>query len=285
MPRITNKQYFYLNSNNRVSGTSSDFLATIPNLPSWDVTHVSVVQASVPKTYYLIDTNNDNIVLDEDGSQQSITLTHGNYTLRQWLAEVTAQLNANSPNGYTYALSFPGSTSPQTGKIQFSTASPVGGAHVISFIFTDECYEQFGFSENSTNTFTYDSGTYYLTSDNCIKLQSEDALFLRSDLTIDNDACLTEIFTGATNDFTSYTFQNQDPEATAKRIVFNRSDVYHFYLQNEENKNMNLNGINFVASLMFFKIEDDEEDRQLLRDALKYLVYGVGELINPTPKT
>jgi hypothetical protein len=114
-------------------------------------------------------------------------------------------------------------------------------------------FEPFGFNPNTTNTF--DNVSNSLTSVNVIKLQAEDRLILHCDIvsSAGNDDILLS-FNSTTNvNYSSISFINYAPEFTSKRIKSCVSLSAHFYLTDEANNAIFLNGLNITLTLMFFK--------------------------------
>jgi len=155
---MLNKNFVYVNSNNRSSSSKShsDFYYQIDCNLFGDVDRVALIQADIPKSYYLISDTNNTFQLYENGTTTNVVLTNGCYNVTQISTEVTRALNAATTLSATstYSITFPSSANPQTGKFTFLLTSTVN-THTIRFIFDDTVYEQLGFDANSTNTLTY----------------------------------------------------------------------------------------------------------------------------------
>ena len=76
----SDKQIVYVNSRNRESGTDNDFIYTIDLRPNNDFTHVVILQASISKSFYTIQTGYNTFTLVENGQQASVVLPASNYT-------------------------------------------------------------------------------------------------------------------------------------------------------------------------------------------------------------
>lgn len=243
------KKIFYINSRNRLSGTDSSFNYQLDMPPDNNFDSVVVLQAGIKKSYYLIEIDENTFTLSENSMTTIITIPPGNYTRKSFQTVLQTLLNASSPNLWTYSVSFPTvSSAADTGKYTF-TVSGNGGIQPL-FIFTSFLYEQMGFNSNSTNPFVTDS----LTCTNVINLSLEDTLFLHSDICRNHDDnILQDIYTAGNSTYSSIKFDNYCVEQYAKEISYNKSNVYNFYLTDEDGIFMDLNGQNIVITLMVYK--------------------------------
>ncbi len=113
--------------------------------------------------------------------------------------------------------------------------------------------EQFGFEEISQNQFIGDT----LESANVVKFQIEDALFIHSDIcTNGHDNVLQAIFLSNNPDFAEVFFQNPDVQSYSKKMSYNTSRTFHFWITDEDGIPIYLNGQNVVFSLMLYEREN-----------------------------
>lgn len=268
------QRYFaYINSNNRTSGTHSNFNYQIPVNTYGNVDRVALIQCDIPKSYYLINSTNNTFQLYENGTTTNVVLQSGCYNVSQIIVEITRALNAATilSATSTYSVSFPSATSPQTGKFTFLLTSTVN-THVIRFVFTTQVYEQMGFNLNSTNTLPYTGTpfTYSTTSVNVIKLQVESSLYIKTNLISDPTQVLSSVFASTALDFSSIIFQQTtDIAAISKEIAVNKSNSYWFQITNEDNVIVDLNGINCNFVLVFYKANNFEK---FVIDSIKYFI-------------
>jgi hypothetical protein len=243
MSIITKKTIYYIDSHQRLSGDHNDFSYRIQFPPSNDYTHVCLLSAVIPKSYYLVQSGYNTFVLRENGVDTTITVPVGNYGATSFRTVVQGLLNTNTSQGWSYTITYPNiSNSSNTGKYTYTC--DLGNP---SFIFTNALYEQFGFEPNSTNTFTAQT----LTSRDVIKMQVEDTLYLHSDIASNGkDDILNEIFIGSSPDYSSIKYQCVDVDAYSKELQTNSSNIYRFWLTNEDDVIMNLNGLNIVLTLL-----------------------------------
>lgn len=248
MSFITNKRLFYLDSHNRVSGSHSNFSIQL-DYKNEEYDHCVVLQATIPKSYYLIKSGKNTFTLDENGDQVIITMPIGNYSRTSFAYQLRYQLNTNSPNGCIYQISIPNNM--QTGDTGLYTWTVSNNSGIQpSFIIGNFLYEQLGFNPNATYLFTGDT----LTSINVVRFQLEDSIFIHSDIATNGDDNVLQEMLGCQNtDFSTITFLCPDVEAYAKPITSNNNNIYNFYLTDEDDFEIDLNGQNVVFTLLLFK--------------------------------
>lgn len=259
---IVNNYYVYVNSRDRLSGTDSNFTYNIAFPPDIDVDHITVLNALIPKSYYLIQAGHTEFSLQEGSTIVVISIPVGNYLLNTFRTMLQTLLNNASPNSWSYTVTYPPSSGPDTGKFTYSVT---GNSSQPSIIVQDHVYEPLGFSRNTTNTFV--NGT--LESSNVLKLQSEDRLLIHSNI-VNNpgrDDILVSINAATNVNFSSISYTNYAPEYNAKVLNPNQN-TYSFSLLNEDGRLMDLNGLNLNLTLLFYK---KDNALQQIRDFLKAL--------------
>lgn len=254
MSNIHNKYIYYLNSRDRLTGTDNNFSMRIPLPPNNDFDSVICLQLAIPKSYYLIESGYNTFTFNNHGTNCVITLPPGNYTKTAFITMFNTACTSAVPSISGNNLTITG-LSQSTGKWTYHITGSTSLTHQI--ILNGWLAEKLGFDRNSTNTFIGDT----LISENVVKLQQEDTLFLLSDMvdsSLDSKGCLQEIFTN-TPDYATITYLCQTPELYVKRLAMNRNNTYWFSLVNENNKSIQLNGLNMVLTLCFFKSNDIDE--------------------------
>lgn len=245
-----NKQIFFCSSKDRVSGTPSDFLYSFNLNTNNNYDYVGILAASVPKSFYLITTYNDEFILTENGDSVTIHIPVGNYTLTSWIVTLTTLLNNNSPNNWTYSITYPKPTAygGNNGHFIFNVSGNIGQP---SFTFNERLYQQMGFNPG-TYTFTDN----ILESINVINLQLLDALFINCDVA-DNgsDSVLQEIYNN-NEDYSNITYQAMNIHHYSKKIAIKNNSVYHFYLTNSYGETINLNGLDWNFTIIFYKLNN-----------------------------
>jgi len=225
--------------------------------------YVTVLSASIPKSYYLISLNNRSFTLKEGSSYVTITLPLGNYTRKSLANTVSELLTSLSPNGYTYTITYDNmSKTKDDGKYVFTVSNNSGVQP--SLIFTNEVYEQLGFDINTTNTFVND----VLTSVDVINLSNETTLFIYSDICMNvENSILQEIYTSGDISYSYVNFNNMTPYEYSKKVFNNQSNTYSFIILDENGREINTNGINVNITLMLYKRNNINE---FLKEALKF---------------
>ena len=248
---IQHRRLFYLNSADRASGVdASNFTIQLPNFPVGEsFSHVCLLEANIPKSYYMVQAGFNTFTLVELGQNITITLVPANYSATCFRACVTNMLNAASTHGWTYAITWPSPTEPATGKFTYTVTGNAGSQP--SIVCTTNLHEALGFNANSSNAFAANT----LVSTNVVKLQAEDALYLHSDIVtaVGNDV-LQQLYTNGIPDFGMINYKCMDWQTTSKPMSTSTTNIFRFSLTDENNRVMNLNGLNFVMTLMVCNI-------------------------------
>lgn len=248
--------HVFIDSDYRINGTESNFTIAI-NLPKDNnFDSVALMQASIPKSFYIVAAPYNTFTLQEGVSQVTITVTPGNYSMTSFRTLLISNLNTNSPNHWTYNIKQPNIASePSTGKYTFSVT---GNSSQPSFIFpsTSGLYRQMGFDFNSTNAFVAGS----LVSQNVVNFNTLNGLMILSDLIegkaadpTHGSAVLQEIFSFNTYDYSNINFISSDILANGKKIKSTNTSIAQFIITDLDGYELgfNKNPLNF--SLCFFK--------------------------------
>jgi hypothetical protein len=152
MSFITNKRLFYIDSHNRINGTHSDFLYQL-DYKDEDYDYCVVLQASIPKSYYLVQSGQNFFTLEENGMPVNITIPIGNYSRMSFQTCLQSLLNSSSPNHWTYSISITNSlTTGDTGLFTYNVTG--NGGVQPEFVIGNYLYEQLGFNPDTNYTFT-----------------------------------------------------------------------------------------------------------------------------------
>lgn len=235
---------FYINSRNRSTGTDGDFTYDI-DLKGLKATHAVILQAYIPKSYYLIDAKNT-FELVEGKDVATVTIDPGSYSRSSFKSQLQTRLNEASPNGWAYTISNPTTSEAETGKFTFAVSG--NGGEQPEFNIGSNLWEQLGFDPDTVNTFESNS----LTSTNVINLQSEQTLFIHSNLVQDKDSVLQEIYSSNSLNFSGISFSNHAPDMYAKPLATLDSSIFRFYLTDENSNPINLHGLNIVFTLYIY---------------------------------
>jgi len=245
---------YYVNSNNRINQneSQSNFSYYFQNLQDNDFDRVVVLSASIPKSFYLVQDGYNTFILQENTTQVTLTLPPMNYNRNSLLTTIKSLLNTNSPNHWTYNMTFPNiNINGDDGKYYFSVT---GNTSQPSFIFTNGLYEQLGFNANSTNTFVNNT----LSSINVCNLSTETTLFIHSNMSqnYNSDNTLQEIYSNGESSYSYINFINICPHEYSKPLNNKESNVFNFYLTDENGNIINTNGININFTIMVYKMNN-----------------------------
>lgn len=251
---FTSSRIIYINSDERSAGSNEDFTVALTMSPNEDYDRCCVLYAQIPISYYLISSHNNSFTLKEGVSTVLITIPVGNYSSTSFSTVVATLLNTNSINHWTYTLSLNNSfTSASDGKFYFTVS---GNSSQPSFIFTNYLYEQFGFSKNSTNTFTSNA----LVSVNVISFIPETVLYLYSDLveTKDNNSTsvLQEFYGENSVSYSNIVYQCKTVEEYSKPLKKGFSNSISLTLIDQHGGVVNLNDRPFFITLLLYKTND-----------------------------
>ena len=269
MAFMSSQFFVYVNSQDRLNqaDTNSNFTYNIALPQDHKFTHVSLIDATIPKSYYLIQSGYNTFQLTEGATTVTITVPIGNYQLSQWTTTLTSLLTTNSPNGWVYTVTYPfPSTSGELGKLLYTVS---GNTSQPILTFGAVMYEPFGFRQSSSNQFS----SSQLLSTTVIKLQSEDRLLLHCDIINNpgNDNVLAAINAGTVVPMSTIVYENQEPDIITHELTSDNIKTIRITLQDENGIEQILNGLNMNLTLMFYKKEPvwDTFRRYVELEALK----------------
>ncbi len=244
---ISNEYYVYIDSRNRLSGTDSNFTYQIQFPSDHDFTHVTLLNALIPKSYYLIAEHNNSFQLQEGSQIVTIDIPIGNYFLQAWQTTLSSLLTSNSPNHWTYNVTYPSANGADTGKLYYTVTNNTSQPSII----VSTLFEPFGFFQNTTNTFINNE----INSTTVINLQSETRLLLHCSL-VNNpaeDNVLISINATSNVSFSTISYINYAPEYRSHRLYSQLSQTASFSLTDESGRILDLNGLNMNLTLMLYK--------------------------------
>lgn len=274
MSLIRNQQIVHINSAFRAAGTDSRFDINIPLKKNNTFTHVAVLSASIPKSYYLIAEGENTFIIRENAVDYTITLPVGNYTITSLIYTLNSLFTGDTSH---YHVSFPdGKTSAQTGKMTFSHNN---AHHDSAFIFkNNHLPEVLGFVRGSTNDFIISGNTSTLTSTNVCNFQRESTIFLHSSCCSNGgqDDILLELFASGNPDLSNINFESSgNLEEHSKILKDSQSNNYSFYITDEYRDDIFINGVNMLITLCFY---EKNEISALTTGFIKYVTMYIESL-------
>ena len=281
--KVIDKQLLFISSDERDSGSISDFTLSMPShlLTCQPHQKMRMVLNDVvmPYTWYNIqETNRHFEIVENGGTAFKVSLDVGSYHANQLRDHMRDKLNAASGVGYTYTVTF----NEVSSKFTFTIGSPSG---VNSFGFTSEtndlgasAYKLLGFAKASTNSFQGST----LTSTKAVSMMYTDALYLHCDLlntNVDKRAGDKQSFHLSTafakvmintSPFNNIIFQNQNDDYMLN-VLDRRVTSLHFWVTTAEHGTVALND-DFSFTMKVEVYEDDE--KTLVEQNM-----GLGELL------
>jgi hypothetical protein len=257
---------FYINSRYRISGTHSDMNYRL-DMHDIQPDHVIVLQANIPKSYYMVQEGLNTFILTEGGSSIEISIPVGNYNRTNFKTTIQTLLNTNSPNTWNYIITIPSSTVADTGKYTFMVSGNSGIQPSLTFN-NNNISELIGFETNTTYNMIND----LLISANVIKMQKEDTLFIRTNIVnVHSNGVLQEINAINSADFDNIVYTNTNSDHYAKEINGHTNNIFNFKLTNENGDIIDLNGQNYTFTICAFK-QDNTTD--MIKQYIKYKLAG-----------
>lgn len=136
-----------LSSRDRISGTKDNFVVQVNNIAH--IEKMSIRKIIVPLTWYQINQYNNQLEFN-DGTQRSITITPGVYSISSLATEIQTQMNA-SPSALTFTVTFNDTTKKYT---IAETSGPT--AFALNLNISNSIYEIIGFPlTNQTGATSY----------------------------------------------------------------------------------------------------------------------------------
>lgn len=238
-----NKQIIQVNSALRNAGTESSFSIKIDYNPLYPCDTVAVAAVSIPKVFYVINANNCSFTLTEGSQSVQIQLPSGNPDPNTLVSLLNSQLNTASPNKLTYQVVF----GKYPCKLLFLATNP--GNIPIKFTFSTQMHEVMGFYPGEY-AFTDNA----LTSVRVINLNRESTLFIHSDIcaNIWGDNILQQVYT-VSNAANEYIYWENPNVVLYGKTMLNKSGMFTFYLTDEFNNIIDVNGCNINLTLVMWK--------------------------------
>jgi hypothetical protein len=250
MSYIGESQIIRVNSALKSSGeTHSNFTATLQITPNNYYTHVSLMRASIPRTFYSVNSPYNVFTLVEGSNTFTVSIREAQYTRKSLIAVVITALN--TAGNFTYTGSYDSSsTIGDTGLYTFTVSGNSGVQP--AFIFADDSLTyQLGF-ENGTYNFVANS----LTSVDVINLSYVDnVLYIISDMASGaKDSILGSIISSSSSTMSYINYVNTQVDESALR--YNgavNSNTFSFKLVDENFKIVDTRGSNIWFQIILYR--------------------------------
>lgn len=249
------------NSKDRIGGSNSDFISQPIDLGINKYDSVCLVQASIPRSFYNVATNYNTFTITEPAPLLrtfSVSLTPASYNkinLATSLGTAMTSASLASGNAWTYSVSYPSALVGDTFKYTFSVTG--NGVNQPSLIFTTNMNRQLGFEENTTYAFTSNS----LVSVNCINLSYITRAFIKSNVCLNaQDGILEEILNYGSFPMLSLCYYQQlSFDLNTRTYNDSVTNAWNFSIVDSFDRLIDLNGIPWSFSLVFYKRNDTHE--------------------------
>ena len=97
---VLQNRIYYINSENRISGTSSNFTYQIDIPEGLRIDSCCVLSMTIPKSYYLVRNKYNQVTVTFDGVPFVVTVPRGNYTAVNFMPVLVSLLNdLKNPDG------------------------------------------------------------------------------------------------------------------------------------------------------------------------------------------
>jgi hypothetical protein len=171
------------------------------------------------------------------------------------LATTLTAASLASGNAWTYAVSYPSALAGDTFKYTFSVSG--NGVNQPQFILTTNMNRQLGFEENTTYSFVANS----LVSANCINLSYITRAFIKSNVCLNaQDGILEEILNYGSFPMLSLCYYQQlSFDLNTRSYNTSASNSWNFALVDSFDRLIDLNGIPWSFSLVFYKRNDTHQ--------------------------
>ena len=242
---VMQNRIFYINSENRITGTSSNFSyqLEIPKDQKYD--SCCVLAMTIPRSYYLIRDGQNSCTLTVNGTSYPFTVSPGNYTAINFQPVLLGMLNAFGVGTFTMALS------SITGKYTYSYS---GTGSVVSFTLADP--SRLGTSIGLPRSRKFYFCRWNTRIENVLDFISTTTLFLHWDMVMDKTSILQEVYADNTVPFNNLVYNCRDPNMYSKAMQNTQSGVFNFSLCDEHNLEVDLNGQDICVTLLMYKKEN-----------------------------
>jgi hypothetical protein len=177
MNHVSTKSMLYIDSQNRTSGKSGNFSIYFAMPPNNRYARIVVMQASIPKRFYLVKYPYNTFQLLEPGTSSSgsainifgsvssngatktITLTEGNYSKTnmivclQTMLSLASSLNSTLATQYVYTVGYPVMQQPNTCEFTYTVTNLTTSQPQFIFSADSTLHIPMGFNRASTNIF------------------------------------------------------------------------------------------------------------------------------------
>lgn len=239
-----------ISSGYKISGTTGDFTMSIPPIdPRYN--RVSVVSASIPKTFFNVDAPYNTFVMTESKTNTTITVNPANYSFSSFAVTLANLLNANTSNAITYTVT----PNTATGELTISSNTSAIST-TIAVPASSNLYRQFG--ADYASNFTFNQSTPWTSPNACLftinVVVINSSLVKSSGVSFTSGNILQVININNIPAFGAISYENYSPLNNARDAVITQSA--NFTLTDGDGTILDFNGIPCNFSLMFSCFDD-----------------------------
>lgn len=261
------KDIIYVNSFNRDSGDSADFEINLMDYVKFpnDYDTAALLAFSCPKSYYLINNNNNKFQVNEtNGNTFTVIIPVGNYSFNTMATTLIQLLNASST--FTYSVV----PNNKTGKYTFVVTGNT--IYQPQFIFNiSSPYEILGFR---VGTYTFSSSQ--LVTPDIVDFNLTNIIKLCCNFV---DKNVLSIIIPNVADFSFINYNEQNPVYASHNLTINNLGNARFWLLDGDDKRLDLNGKDIHFTFVIYK-KNNYFDHMLKDKALENEVNRLSNLIN-----
>jgi hypothetical protein len=239
------KDIVYVNSANRSEGTSSDFnielSGQIRGRNNYD--SVSLLNLSMPKSYYLFNSNNNTFTVNENGNLTTITIPVGNYTFIGPLNILSDILtNLFSACAWTYTVT----NNTVKGIFEFAVSGNGGIQPIFDFSGSASPYKVLGFAKQQY-AFTANS----LSSPDVVDFQLTSSIKLCCDFT---ERGILSFIVPNVQDLAKISYTEYNTQYVSQNLsVSNITSARFYIIDATTDLPLDLNGQDYTFSFVIFK--------------------------------
>jgi len=241
------KDVVFVNSANRTSGTSSNFIFDLSNQikPLNEYDSVSLLSFTCPKSYYLFNETNNTFSVNEDGKITNITIPVGNYS---FIGPIDILSNILQTLLFPCAWTYTVSSDTVKGKFVFNVSGNGGKQPIFNFS-SSLCCKILGFDKTS---YTFSGNT--LTSSGIVNFQKTNTIQLCCDFV---EKSILSIIIPDVSDFSTINYNEYNTQFVSRPLSRSNFSVSKFYLlDGATGTPLDLNNIDFNFTFVIYKKND-----------------------------
>lgn len=258
MEYVQAKRIYYIDSSQRVQGTSSNFSIEIDIPLQNDYTDIVVLECIIPVSYYLVNDTNNTFILQEPGAADVIiAIPKGNYNINSYCVIVQGLFNSYSLHGWNYQLTYnKGFDNNFNGIITITVSNNSNIQPSITIPANSTIIEQFGFGSISSVDQTFHFNLNILQSSSVCNFVNEPCIIIHSSLA-DNAGTdvLQAVYEANSYQLSQISYQATEANLHSKKLKETKSKLANFSLTDINNKPINLNGQDWTMTLVVFRKE------------------------------